>query len=83
MKSQNIKFIWCVILVMDSERSMVVGKERNMRILINVKFGQRRGHFILLEDDMARDTKTFRDRIPTSIPFVFNSIPQETANMRS
>lgn len=37
---------------------------------------------MLSKDEMARNTETFKDRIPASIHFVFNHIPQETAKMR-
>ena len=35
------------------------------------------------ENDMARDTKTFRERNPTTKTFMFNSIPKKATKTRT
>ena len=35
------------------------------------------------KNNMTRNTKTLRDRIPTTITFVFNYIPKKTTQTRS
>ena len=35
------------------------------------------------ENDMAGDTKTFRERIPTAKTFMFNSIPKKATKTRA
>ena len=38
---------------------------------------------VLPKDDMAGDTKTFRERVPTAKTFMFNSIPKKATKTRT
>ena len=74
---------WCDLCSIRWKIVRGAGEKRKRRILINMKFKERRKHFMLPGYDMARDTKKFIDRIPACIPFVFDPIPQEITKTRT
>lgn len=46
-----------------------------------MELGEKIEHCVFTKDDVVRDAKTIRNRIPTSISFVLYHISQETVKM--